>query len=357
MRKFYFCLIGLGLMMLGVSSTPAAADTPDGAYHVEKTIHIGGIGGWDYITIDPQTHRLFFTRQTHTQVLDPVTGQILADIPNTTRCHGVALAPAVERGYVSDSDGVTVFDLKTLKTLGTIAAGTGSDGIIYDPASQCVVVINGRSQDASFIDTTVPIESAKAINVPLGGRPEFAASDGKGRVYVNIESTSEVVVIDSKTFKAIARWNIGNGENPSGLAIDPAHHLLFSGCHNQTMAIIDTQTGKTIANIPIGTGIDACGFDPAIGEAFASCGDGTLTVVKETSSGQFTATTVKTLPGARTMTLDAATDTIYLPDALPATTTQPAATQPATYGGGRYRRTRFKPDSFMMIVVGTHSGT
>ncbi|HMD55084.1 MAG TPA: YncE family protein [Phycisphaerae bacterium] len=338
------------MLSVALMRTAHAADTSADGYTVVKTIHVGGIGGWDYINCDPTTHRIFFTRQSHTQVLDTTTGQIVADIPNTMRCHGVALALDVGRGYVSDSDGVTVFDLNTGKTLGTIAADQGSDGIIYDPASKCVVVMNGRSEDASFIDTTAPIASAKAINVPLGGRPEFAAADGMGRVYINIESASEVAVIDSKTFKLIAIWKIGQGDGPSGMSIDPSNHLLFVGCHNQIMPIIDTQTGQTVANIPIGRGIDACGFNPTTGEAFASCGDGTLTVVKETSPGKFSATSVKTIPGARTMTVDISTGMIYLPDAEIAPTTQPAATQAAN--GGGYRRNRFKPDSFMIVVVG-----
>jgi len=316
---------------------------------VVKTIHIGGQGRWDYISCDPETHHLFVPRSDHTQIIDPVEGKVIADIPDTQGSHGVALSPETGRGFISDGKGVTVFDLKTLKPLGTIATGQGADAISYDPATKNVVVMCGRGQEASLIDATAPIESAKAVHVPLNGRPEAGVADDKGRIYINIESTSEIAVVDSKEAKVTARWKIEGGDGPSGLAIDVANHRLFSGCHNKVMAIIDTETGKTIATVPIGSGVDACAFDPGTGEAYASCGDGTITVVKETSPGKFEGATVKTLPGARTMTVDTSTHTIYLPDAEMQPTTQPAGGNGG--GGGGRQRGQMKPDSFMIVVV------
>jgi len=313
---------------------------------VSKTIHIGGTGRWDYISCDPATHHLFIPRSDHTQIIDPEKGTVLADIPDTRGSHGVAIASDAGRGFISDAGGVTVFDLNTLKPLGTIETGQGADAISYDPSNKSVIVMCGRGQEASVIDAAAPIDSAKAVHVPLGGRPEAGVADGKGHVYINIESTSEIAVVDPKSGQVAARWKIDGGEEPSGLAIDVEHHRLFSGCHNKVMAIIDTETGKTITTVPIGNGVDACAFDPGTGEAYASCGDGTITVVKETAPGKFETSTVKTQPGARTMCVDPSTHTLYLPDAemLP-------ATQPAAGGGGRGGRGQMKPDSFMVIVV------
>ena len=337
------CLSALGILFTFAGAVRA------GDYSVTKTIHIGGTGRWDYITCDPETHRLFIPRSDHTQIIDPVEGKVLADITDTRGSHGVAIAPEAGRGFISDASGATVFDLTSLKPIGTVATGQGADAICYDPASKSVIVMCGRGQEASIIDAAAPMESAKATHVPLGGRPEAGVADGKGHVYINIESTSEIAVVDPKEGKVTARWKIDGGEEPSGLAIDIANHRLFSGCHNKVMAIIDTETGKTITTVPIGSGVDACAFDPGTGEAFASCGDGTVTVVKETSPGKFEGSTVKTQQGARTMTVDPSTHTLYLPDAEMLPATQPAAGGGG--GGGGRQRGQMKPDSFMVIVV------
>jgi DNA-binding beta-propeller fold protein YncE len=317
-----------------------AAESESGGYKVVRTMHVGGMGRWDYVTLDNAGKRLFVTRSDHTQVLDCSDGHVLAEISDTPSSHGVALAEDAGRGFISDGHGVTVFDLKTLKPLGTIEAGKGSDAIIYDPASKCVVVMNGRSNDASFIDAGAEIGSAKATNVPLGGRPEFAAADGNGRVFINLEDKSEIAVLDSAAKKVVETWKIDGGEGPSGLALDVEGHRLFAGCHNKVMAVVDSQTGKTLGTVPIGSGVDACAFNPQTKEAFASCGDETLTVIKESSPGKFEATqTVKTPRGARTMALDPATQTLYLPT---------AEFEPAQPG---QRRPTAKPDTFMIVVV------
>jgi DNA-binding beta-propeller fold protein YncE len=340
-------LLGCSIIAILLAATCLAAD---GDYGQVKTIHIGGAGRWDYISCDPETHHLFVPRSDHTQIIDPDQGKVLADIPDTQGCHGVAISPETGHGFVSDSKGVTVFDLKTLQPLGVIAAGSGPDAITYDPASKMVVVMCGRGQEASLIDATAPIDSAKAVHVSLGGRPEAGVADGAGRVYINLESTSEIAVVDPKQGKVVDRWKIDGGDSPSGLAIDAVHHRLFSGCHNRVMAIIDTETGKTIGTVPIGNGVDACAFDPGTGEAFASCGDSTVTMVKETSPGKFEGTTIKTVPAARTMTVDPSTHTLYLPTAEMAPASQPT-TAPSGGGFGGGRRGQMKPDSFMIVVV------
>ena len=308
----------------------AADEKPN--YQLVKTLKVGGEGRWDYAIVDPQTHLLYMSRSTHTQIINAENGQVVHDLANTSGVHGIALAPELNRGFTSDgrANTVTVFDLKTGEELGTVKTGTNPDSIIYDPASKKVFAFDGRSNDASVIDAA-SAPNTTATKIPLDGKPEFAAADGAGHVYVNLEDKSSIAVIDSKALKVIGVWKIEGGEEPSGLAIDPAHHHLFAGCHNNVMAIVDSETGKTLGTAPIGDGVDACGFDPGTGEAFASCGDGTLTVVKETSPGHFEAVeTVKTRRGARTMALDPSTHTIY----LAATEPLPGASNEAPRRGG-----------------------
>lgn len=342
MNRFNLSAIILAVGILAAGPHPAAGEAADG-YHVAKTIHVGGEGRWDYVNIDPRTKMLYVPRQSHTQVINAQTGAILGDLKDTPGVHGVALAPDLDRGFTSNGQGksVTVFDLKTLNVLGTVPAGEGPDAIIYDPGSKKVLAMNGRSRDVTVIDAAAEPGPAAAIaRVPLDGRPEFAAADGKGRVYVNLEDKSSVAVIDTNVWKVLDVWKIEGGDGPSGLAIDAANGRLFAGCGNQVMAVLDTHTGKTLATLPIGNGVDACGFDAESHEAFASCGDGTLTVAKETAPGKFEVVQkVQTRRGARTMTLDPTTHTVYLPTAE---FDQPAPGQ---------RRPPMKPGSFMIVVV------
>jgi DNA-binding beta-propeller fold protein YncE len=234
-----------------------------------------------------------------------------------------------------------VFDLKTFKELGRVPVGQNPDAIIYDPSSKKVMAFNGRGKDVTVVDPAArPGPAAVVGHVALDGKPEFAVADGEGHVYVNLEDKSAIVQIDSATMKVLATWKIDGGESPSGLAIDPANHHLFAGCDNHVMAVVDSQTGKTLGTVPIGEEVDACGFDPGTGEAFASCGDGTLTVVKESSPGKFEVEqTVHTRTGARTMALDPGAHVIYLP-------TAEFAEAPA-----EGKRPALKPDSFMLVVV------
>jgi DNA-binding beta-propeller fold protein YncE len=314
-----------------------------GSYEVARTFPIGGEGRWDYAICDSASRRIYVTRQSHVQVVDESSGQVVADLKETQGCHGVALVADVGRAFVSNGQGnsVSVFDMKTANAIGTTPAGKGPDAILYDPASKRVLAFNGKSHDVTVIDATAaPGPAAVLGQIPLDGKPEFAATDGTGHVFVNLEDKSAIAVIDPMVMKVTNVWKLVGGDEPSGMAIDTEHHRLFAGCGNDVMAIVDSQTGKPLGMVPIGKGVDACGFDPGTGEAFASCGDGTLTVVKEDSAGKFAVEqTVKTRRGARTMALEPATHTIYLPTAdfsdAPAGARRPAP----------------KPGSFMLVVV------
>jgi hypothetical protein len=290
--------------------TTAAAQDP--GYAITKRFQVGGDGGWDYLAFDTAAHRLFVTRGTHVQVIDPGTGAVIGDIPNTPHVHGVALAYDLGRGFITAAGdtSIHIFDLKTLQPIGTVRADPDDDAMLYDPATHYAVSMNGDAHSATVVDG----RSGKAVGrVELPGGPEFAVSDNNGTVYANIEDKSLAVAIDLKTLKVVRQWSLAPCQSPSGLAIDREHHLLFSGCHNQVMAISDGVAGKVITTVPIGARVDANRYDPGTHLAFSSNGDGTLTVVHEDSPTRFTELgTLKTELGARTMTIDYKTHTIYL---------------------------------------------
>lgn len=311
---------------------------------VVKTFQIGGDGGWDYVTVAPDTHRVYVTRSTHTMVIDGDSGKTIADITGQKRSHGVAIVPEAGRGFISDGGGsgaVVVFDLKTNAILGTIAAQPDADGIIYDSASKRVLVVSGDGGVLMSLRPDIDPKNGKMDPpIELGGSPEFLASDGAGKVYVNLEDKDLVAVVDIRARKVIARWPVAPGGHPVGMAMDTAKRRLFVGCRNpQKMVVMDADNGKVLASMPIGAGVDATKTDA--GQAFASCGDGTLTVVGETAQGNYEVVqTVKTRAGARTMGVDASTHRIYLPTAE----LEPAA--PGSHG-----RPKPKPGTFMMVVV------
>ena len=310
-------------------------------YHVIKKLPLGGEGGWDYLTVDNAARRLYISRSTHVMVVDLETDKLAGDIPNTSGVHGIAIAEELNRGFTSNgrANTSTIFDLKTLKAIGEVKTGTNPDSILYDPASKKVFTFNGRSNDTTVFDAATG-EVAKTIK--LGGKPEFCAANGKGKVYVNIENTSEVVEIDSQKLEVTKRFSLKPGEGPSGMGFDAEHQRIFSGCNNKMMTILNAESGKVISTVAIGQGVDGNGFDPATGLAFSSNGDGTLTVVKESSPGNFeVAETVKTERGARTMTIDPKTHNIYLP----------TAQFPPTPECSRQRPAPIK-DSFVILVVG-----
>lgn len=281
-------------------------------YHLLKTIPVPGDTGWDYLKYDPSSKRLFISRGDHVAVVNVETGKVVADIGGMQRIHGIVLAPEFNRGFVTDGQAakVWIFNLKTLKVVGSAPAAPDADGEVYDPASKRVFTMNGDSKSSTVIDA----KSGKVLGtIDLGGGPEFPVADGQGHVYANIETTSEIVEIDANTMKITNRWPLAPAESPSGLAIDTTNHILFSGCHNKMMAIVNADTGKVIATPAIGQGVDATRFDPGTGDAFSSNGDGTLTVIHEDSPTQFSVVdNVQTERGARTMALDPTTHEVFL---------------------------------------------
>lgn len=291
----------------------AAAAGPSG-YHLLKTIPISGNTFWDYLTFQPTTRRLFITHGNHVVVVNVDSGKIVGNIGGTMKgIHGVVLAPEFNRGFVTDGDAakVWIFNLRTLKVIGSAPADNDADGDVYDPASKRVFTMNGDSHTSTVIDA----KTGKVVgHIELGGGPEFPVADGRGHVYANIETTNEIVEIDSRTMKITHRWSVAPGERPSGLAIDPEHHLLFSGCRNNLMVIMNADTGKVVATEPIGSGVDATRFDPGTGFAFASNGmSSDLTVIHEDSPDKFhVVENVATEFGARTMALDPTTHGVFL---------------------------------------------
>ena len=311
---------------------------------VVNTWHIGGAGQWDYVTVDSSSHRVFVTRSTHTQVLDGATGRVLGDIPGQIRSHGVALAPAVNRGFITDGGGsgsIVIFDLTTYAVLGKLAAIPDIDGIIFDAGLNSVLAVSGDGGALLTFKADIDPSSGK-IDPPivLGGSPEFLASDGSGRVYINLQDKDAVAEVDLATRKVVARWPVAPGGVPVGLSIDLEHHLLFVGCRKpQKLVVMRTEDGRIVASLPIGAGVDATAFDD--GKAFASARDGSLTVIGEKAGSFAVEQVVKTMVGARTMGVDAFTHKIYLPTAL----------FEDQKPGIRSARPKAKPDSFTVLEI------
>jgi hypothetical protein len=331
----------IAVVLFALTSRTAA----QGTWALEKTFHIGGDGGWDYVTMDAKNHRLYVPRSTHTMVIDADSGKTLADIPGQKHNHGVALVPEVGRGFISDGSGaVVIFDLKTNAVLGTVAAQPDADGIIFDKASGLVLVVSG---DNGVLMTLKPDADPKTASIDppidLAGKPEFLASDGAGKVYVNLEDKNQVAVVDVRARKVLAHWPVAPGGAPVGLSIDTEKGRLFIGCRNpQKLIVMSTDDGKVLADLPIGTGVDATKFDGR--QAFASCRDGKLEVAGETALGKLEIQQTVTTPvGARTMDVDHETHRVYLATAdfeeqKPGATGRPVA----------------KPGTFMIVVVGRH---
>ena len=290
-----------------------AAALAGSGYHQIKKITIGGEGFWDYLIADGSSGRLYVSHGAEVDVVDTKTGEAAGKITDLKGVHGIALATEFGRGFISNGQAgtVTIFDLKTLKKIGDdVPAGKNPDAIIYDSASKRVFAFNGRSSSATAIDAE---KGTVAGTVPLEGKPEFAASDGAGHVYVNIEDKSMIFDIDSRKLTVEHRWPLAPCEEPSGMAMDAKRRRLFSGCGNKMVAITDADTGHVVATAPIGNGVDATAFDPGTGFVFNSCGEGVLTVIHEDSPDKFAVVeNVKTQPGARTMALDTRTHNVYL---------------------------------------------
>jgi DNA-binding beta-propeller fold protein YncE len=285
------------------------------SYRVTRTYQLGGEGSWDYVVPDPPNHRVFIARQNRVMVVDENTGKLLGEVVGIQGAHGTAIAESSGHGFATsgNDEAVVMFDLKTFQTLGRVHAAEDADAILYDRPSNRVFTLNGDAHSSTVID---PSAGTVIANIPLGGKPEYGVSAGDGKVYANLTDTAEVVEIDAKSATVARRWSTSPCKNPVSMAIDTAHHRLFSGCRSGVMAVSDYQAGKIVATIPIGSGVDGAGYDAASGNAFASNADGTLTVIHQDSPDQYhVAETVQTPTGSRNMGLDPTNHRIFVASA------------------------------------------
>ena len=327
------------LLIVAASFTLSARAFAQGEWAVEKTFHVGGEGGFDYITVDAKSHRLYVPRSTHTMVIDADSGKTVADITGQKHNHGVALAPELGRGFISDGAGsIVIFDLNSNAILGTVAAKDDADGIIYDKSTGLVLVACGDAGALVTLKADADPKTA-AIDAPieLGGKPEYLAADGAGKVFVNLEDKNQVAVVDLKARKVLAHWPVAPGGSPVGLAIDTEKHRLFIGCRKpQKMLAMSTDDGRVVGDLPIAAGVDATRWDGH--KAFASTREGKLSVAEEKDGKWETVETVTTGLGTKTMDIDNAAHKIYLP------TARFEEAKPGT-------RPAAKPETFMIVIV------
>lgn len=341
MRRRSSALLGISLLAASLAVSPAAA----AGFHVHHHIPLATDGFWDYLTVDGGSRRLFVTHGTHVQVVSLETDSLVGDIPDTPGVHGVAIAADLGKGFTSNGrdSTVTVFDLKSLAVLDRIhLAARFPDAIAYDSVSGRVFTMNGGSASATAIDA----RTGRVVGaLPLGGKPEFAVADGKGTMFANIEDKSELVAIDTRALKLLHRWPLAPGEEPSGLALDRAHRRLFSGCDNKKLVVLDADTGHRVAELPIGDGVDGVAFDPQRQLVFSSNGEGSLTVIHEDSPDHFSVVeTATTERGGRTIALDPATGTVYIPTVDFGPPPPPTADRP-------HPRASILPGSFRVMVI------
>jgi len=325
------------VLLAAVSSLSLVAQTA--GYKVAHSYLLGGDGSWDYIVPDPPNHRLFIGRQNRVMVVDENTGKLLGEVTGIDGAHGTAIAASSGHGFATSGrdQSVVMFDLRTYKTVGRIPAAEDADAIIYDSVSNRVFTFNGDAHSSTVIDAAGTL----VTNIALGGKPEYGASAGDGKVYANLTDTSEVVEIDAKGASVVRKWSTAPCKQPVAMAVDTAHHRLFSGCRSGVMAISDYQAGKIVATTPIGTGVDGAAYDASTGDAFASNADGTLTVIHQDSPDTYhIAQTLETAPFARNMGLDTVSHKLFLVS---------AKFGPAPAGGRG--RGPVLPDSFSLMVV------
>ncbi len=310
------------------------------SYRITHTYLLGGDGSWDYIVPDPPHHRLFVARQNRVMVIDQDTGTLLGEVTGIQGAHGTAIAESTGHGFATSGNdqSVVMFDLKTFQVLGRIPAAEDADAIVYDSASNRVFTLNGDAHSSTVID---PRAGTLIANIPLGGKPEYGASAGDGKVYANLTDISEVVEIDAKSATVLRRWPTAPCKQPVSMAVDTGHHRLFSGCRSGVMAISDYQSGKVVATVPIGAGVDGAGYDAASGNAFASNADGALTVIHQDTPDQYRVIqSVETPQGSRNMGLDPTNHRVFLVSAK-------FGDAPA---GGRGRRPVL-PGTFTLLVI------
>ncbi len=329
----------------------ANAARGEGEYRLMKEIPIGGEGGWDILTVDSGAQRLYLSHASKVVVVDLEKNSVAGEIADTPGVHGFVVAPEQQRGFSTNGKEakVSVVDLKTLSTISKVETGENPDALVYEPQRGEVYVFNHTGKSATVIDA----KTAKVVStIALGGSPEFGAADSKGgRVYCNLEDKNEVAVIDTAKREVTARWPLAPGEEPTGIAFDATHHRLFVVCHNKMMAMLDTHTGKVVATVPIGAGVDGCAFDDTTQLAFASCGEGITTIAREETPQKLTVVqTLKTEPRARTIALDPKTHRIYLPSAQ----FQPP---PSPSPGASPGRPMIVPNSLKLLVYGPAEST
>lgn len=303
-------------LLLFLVFVPCALAAEAVSYKEVAQIPIGGEGGWDILTIDDAARRLYLSHATKVVVVDIGANKVVGEIEDTPGVHAFIAVPELNRGFSTNGkeNKSSVVDLKTLKTVSKIDVGENPDAICYEPKAGEVYVFTAKGNSATVIEA----KSSKVVaTIPLGGAPEFPAVDAAaGRIYINFEDKSEVAVIDTAKHEVIARWPLAPGEEPSGIAFDAAHHRLFSTCHNKMMTMLDTETGKVVGQVPIGSGVDGAAFDDANQLAFASCGEGVTVIAKENAPNELSvAQQLQTQRGARTIALDPKTHRIYLPTA------------------------------------------
>jgi DNA-binding beta-propeller fold protein YncE len=321
------------------------ADDVTKPYHILQTVKLPDEGGWDYLKVDADARRLYITHETEVLVLDADTDKIIGKVEGIQGAHGVALARKLGKGFVTSgkSGTVVVFDLKTLKKISEITAQKDADAIVYDTATTQVFTFNGDSENSTVIDA-VTDQVVKTLD--LGGKPEFAAVDGKGHLFNNLEDKSLVLDIDTQKLEIEHRWPIAPGEAPSGMAMDAGNNRLFIGCRNKLAVIMDAKSGKVIQTLPIGDHIDATYFDPSSGTVFNSCGDGTLSVVQQNSADNYQVVeNAKTEPGARTMAFDSKTGHVFLVTAEMGPAPTPTQDNPKP-------RRKMIPGTFRLLVLG-----
>ena len=341
MRLRFYCLLLLILPWL------EAHGAARGELKFLKSVPLGGEGGWDCLSVDSGSRRLYVTHASKIIVIDLDQEKPIGEIADTPGVHAFAVAPELARGFSSNGKEarVSVVDLKTLKTIAKVETGEGPDVILHEPIHSEVYVFNGHGQSATVIDAKT---NKVVATVPLPGKPEFAACDAKtGRVFCNIEDKNDIAVIDMKTHAVVASWSLAPNEEPSGMAFDAAHHRLFVGCRNKVMAMVDSDTGKIIATVPIGSGVDGCAFDDATQLAYASCGEGALFIAKEETPEKLVPfQTLKTERGARTMALDPKTHRVYT------VTAEVAPEKGSPPPAGERRWPSYVPDTFHLLVYG-----
>ena len=339
MKKTIFIIAGIILSFFGLHGQNVS-----NGYKVVQQIHLEGDGFWDYLNADDATGMLYVSHGKMVNVVDMKTGKNVATITDVNGVHGIAIAPGLNKGFISNGadSNVTVFNTKDFSVIEKVAVtGRNPDAILYEPFTNTIITWNGRSSNATVIDA----KTDKVIQtIALAGKPEAAVSDGKGKVFVNIEDKSEVSMINVKTWKVEQTWSISPGEGPSGLAFDAVNHRLFSAT-DKLMVILDSETGKVITTLPTGDRVDGAAFDPGLKRAYSSCGEGVLTVVQEENPNSFKVlANVPTQVGARTISVSAATHRIYLSTAEFGPTPEKTADNPRP-------RPTLKPGTFTVLVI------